>query len=116
MKMVLCAIIYSNAIFFFIRSFIVPKDFLMNILILTVSLGFALIAHILIEKTKMNNNNNNNKRPLMASNVDKGKCPKCSAIEVDAMTPRTVYECGSSDYDQRPNTFNQSEECKRNCS
>ena len=40
------------------------------------------------------------------------KCPKCGAEEIDAMTPRTVYACGSSDYDQRPNTFKQSEECK----
>ena len=58
----------------------------------------------------------NDERPLMTSNVDKEKCPKCCAIEVDAMTPRTVYECGSSDYDQRPNTFSQSEECKRRSS
>lgn len=39
-------------------------------------------------------------------------CAKCGAVEVDAMTPRTVYACGSSDYDQRPNTFNQSEQCR----
>jgi hypothetical protein len=58
----------------------------------------------------------NNERPLMTSNVDKEKCPKCGEIEVAAMTPRTVYECGSSDCDQRPNTFIQSEECKRRCS
>ena len=38
-------------------------------------------------------------------------CPKCGAVEVEAMTPRTVYTCGSSDYDQRPNTFSQSEQC-----
>ena len=41
-----------------------------------------------------------------------GKCPNCGAMEVDAMSPRTIYECGSSDYDQRPNTFKQSEGCK----
>tara|TARA_R110000868_G_scaffold411651_1_gene706733 strand:+ start:2741 stop:3247 length:507 start_codon:yes stop_codon:yes gene_type:complete len=41
-----------------------------------------------------------------------GKCPNCGAMEVDAMSPRTVYECGSSDYDQRPNTFKQSDKCK----
>ena len=40
------------------------------------------------------------------------KCPKCGEPEVDAMTPRTIYACGSSDYDQRPNTFSQSENCK----
>lgn len=34
-------------------------------------------------------------------------CPICGAPEVEAMTPRTVYACGSSDYDQRPNTFTQ---------
>lgn len=42
------------------------------------------------------------------------KCPKCESIEVEAQSPRTVYECGSSDYDQRPNTFVQSEQCKLN--
>ena len=40
------------------------------------------------------------------------KCPKCNSEEVDAMTPRTVYDCGSSDYDQRPDTFIQSDKCK----
>ena len=51
---------------------------------------------------------------LMTSNIDKEKCPKCREIEIDSRTPRTVYKCGSSDYDQRPNTFNQSDECKQN--
>ena len=55
----------------------------------------------------------NNEMPLMTSNGIKEKCLKCEAIEVDAMTPRTVYKCGSSDYDQRPNTFTQSENCKQ---
>lgn len=32
-------------------------------------------------------------------------CPKCEAEEVPANQPRTVYACGSSDYDQRPGTF-----------
>ena len=40
------------------------------------------------------------------------KCPKCKSEEVAASTPRTKYSCGSSDYDQRPNTFQQSEECE----
>ena len=44
--------------------------------------------------------------------IDGDKCPKCGAVEVDAMTPRTIYACGSSDYDKRPNTFNQSEQCR----
>lgn len=39
-------------------------------------------------------------------------CPKCGAPEVEAMTPRTKYKCGSSDYDQRPNTFKQTIRCK----
>jgi hypothetical protein len=39
-------------------------------------------------------------------------CPKCGAPEVEAMTPRTKYKCGSSDYDQRPNTFKQTMRCK----
>lgn len=50
---------------------------------------------------------------LMTSNSPREGCPKCSKEEVDAMTPRTVYGCGSSDYDQRPNTFKQSDECKK---
>jgi len=53
-----------------------------------------------------------NDRPLMTSNIEKEKCPKCGALEVEAMTPRTTYACGSSDYDQRPNTFTQSDQCK----
>ncbi len=39
-------------------------------------------------------------------------CPKCGKEEIDAMTPRTVYACGSSDYDQRPGTFKQGLDCK----
>jgi hypothetical protein len=39
-------------------------------------------------------------------------CPCCNATEVEADTPRTVYACGSSDYDQRPGTFLQSLECR----
>lgn len=54
-----------------------------------------------------------NGRPLMTSNVVKENCPKCNSIEVDAMTPKTVYKCGSSDYDQRPNTFHQTDEYKK---
>lgn len=45
--------------------------------------------------------------------LDGCNCPKCGAVEVGAMTPRTVYDCGSSDYDQRPNTFHQSDTCKK---
>lgn len=50
-------------------------------------------------------------RPLMTTNNPPGKCPKCGATEVDSMTPRTTYFCGSSDYDQRPGTFKQSDDC-----
>lgn len=39
-------------------------------------------------------------------------CPKCGAKEIEADSPRTVYACGSSDYDQRPGSFVQSEKCK----
>ncbi len=55
-----------------------------------------------------------NDRPLMDANGTLESCPKCGKKEVDANTPRTVYGCGSSDYDQRPNTFNQSDKCKQN--
>lgn len=53
-----------------------------------------------------------NDRPLMQSNCIREKCPKCGSIEVDANSPLTIYECDSSDYDQRPNTFKQSTKCK----
>lgn len=33
------------------------------------------------------------------------RCPNCGAFEVCSATSRTVYDCGSSDYDQRPGTF-----------
>lgn len=42
------------------------------------------------------------------------RCPECGASEVEANTPRTVYGCGSSDYDQRPGSFTQSETCQKN--
>jgi len=32
-------------------------------------------------------------------------CPNCFKSEVAYLSPRTVYACGSSDYDQRPGTF-----------
>lgn len=34
--------------------------------------------------------------------------PECRAKEVDSLTPRTVYACGSSDYAQRDGTFEKS--------
>jgi len=40
------------------------------------------------------------------------KCPECGAPEIDALSPRTIYQCGSSDYDQRPGTFSQSSMCQ----
>lgn len=52
-----------------------------------------------------------NDEPLMTKNQIQEKCPKCGANEVDSMSPRTHYACGSSDYDQRPNTFRQSDGC-----
>lgn len=38
-------------------------------------------------------------------------CPLCGAPEVDSEGPRTTYECGSSDYDQREGTFQRSSGC-----
>ena len=38
-------------------------------------------------------------------------CPVCGNPEIDSATARTVYSCGSSDYDQRPGTFKQSRDC-----
>jgi len=47
------------------------------------------------------------------SNFPDDCCPKCGAKEMGHGGPRTGYICGSSDYDRRPGTFIQSEECKR---
>ena len=59
----------------------------------------------------MTNNKQQTAVEWLAENIDGYKCPKCGAVEVGAMTPKTIYACGSSDYDQRPNTFSQSEQC-----
>ena len=40
------------------------------------------------------------------------KCPRCGKEEIEVNTPKTVYGCGSSDYDKRPGTFIQSDDCK----
>jgi hypothetical protein len=39
-------------------------------------------------------------------------CPHCGAVEIDSPMPRTLYECGSTDYDRVPGTFAQSDECR----
>ncbi len=39
-------------------------------------------------------------------------CPRCGAPETVSSTPRTIYACGSSDYDQRPGTFQPSPTCQ----
>lgn len=41
-------------------------------------------------------------------------CPVCGAEEVASSTPRTVYACGSSDYDQRDGTFKKGVDCAKN--
>lgn len=38
-------------------------------------------------------------------------CPICCNPKVDSATARTVYACGSSDYDKRRGTFKQSLNC-----
>ncbi len=38
-------------------------------------------------------------------------CPICKSEEVESLTPRTVYACGSSDYDQRPLSFLKGDKC-----
>jgi hypothetical protein len=45
--------------------------------------------------------------------MGENKCPKCGAPEVDAGTPRTLYACGSSDYDQRDGSLEA--KCSRYC-
>jgi hypothetical protein len=48
----------------------------------------------------------------MSMNIPGDKCEICGAVEVDAITPRTVYACGSSDYDKRPGTHRRGNNCK----
>lgn len=45
--------------------------------------------------------------------VERGSdtCPACGAYEVPCMDPRTVYACGSRDYDGRPGTFERGADC-----
>jgi len=50
MKIFLYGVLQGNAVYFLMRIFIAQKDFLMNDLIFIVSIGFTLIAHILIEQ------------------------------------------------------------------
>ena len=50
---------------------------------------------------------------LGQAGLSRERCPICAAPEVPTNTPRTVYACGSSDYDQRPGTFER--KCERYC-
>jgi hypothetical protein len=53
--------------------------------------------------------------PIMkcGSEEIEARCPKCGSEEIETSSPRTTYSCGSSDYDQRPETFQQSTLCKQ---
>lgn len=44
--------------------------------------------------------------------MDGAGCPKCGAGELPHPHPRTLYACGSSDYDGRPGTFTQGLACQ----
>lgn len=48
----------------------------------------------------------------MQRNIPGDRCEICGAVEVAAMSPRTKYACGSSDYDKRPGTFKQGDNCR----
>lgn len=50
----------------------------------------------------------------MSKNTRGDVCQVCGAVEVWANTPRTVYACGSSDYDKRPGSFRQGKQCNPN--
>lgn len=39
------------------------------------------------------------------------KCPHCGSVEIPSNGPRSTYACGSSDYDQRPDTFSYGRFC-----
>lgn len=50
--------------------------------------------------------------PHVQVNISGGdRCPLCNAPEVPHNGPRTLYACGSHDYDQRPGTFCQGVDC-----
>lgn len=52
------------------------------------------------------------KGSVMKTNLDPAKCPFCGSPEVEYPTPRTVYSCGTNEYDGRPESAMQSETCK----
>lgn len=54
------------------------------------------------------------KKPCHAWTPANGGCPVCGAAEMEAETPRTVYGCGSSDYDGYTGTFKQGVSCVNN--
>ena len=41
------------------------------------------------------------------------QCPWCGSSEVESNSPRTTYSCGSSCYDQRDGTWQQSALCRQ---
>jgi NAD-dependent dihydropyrimidine dehydrogenase PreA subunit len=43
--------------------------------------------------------------------IDADYCPSCGACEIPSMTPRTVFECGSSTYDNREGAFTRGDDC-----
>ncbi len=51
---------------------------------------------------------------LMQKNIPGDKCPQCGAAEIPANTPKTIYACGSSDYDGRPGSFVPGKNCSKN--
>lgn len=42
------------------------------------------------------------------------ECPECHSPEIDSNSPETKYQCGSTDYDQRPGTFKKGANCNGN--
>jgi hypothetical protein len=41
------------------------------------------------------------------------ECPWCGSPEIESSSPRTTYSCGSSCYDQRDGTWQQSALCRK---
>jgi hypothetical protein len=42
------------------------------------------------------------------------QCPWCGAPEIELSSPGTMYSCGTTCYDQRDGTWEQSKMCRRN--
>lgn len=74
----------------------------------------SLFDHLQVKENKWDGHNTDRKyqrlealKSITPTSDTGGCCQKCGAREVPFDSARTVYACGSSDYDQRPGTFSE---------